>query len=372
MNEDNQKLDRALEQVNERGFDGLIIYSNGTSYVLRPSYLHYFSGLRPLGRNNAVIISKSGDVALLIEPPWDLLRASKQSWIEDTRSSSDFVKDLIDIMGQFGIKGSVGIVGSKEMTEDTYASIGKQASIELADDIIEEIAREKTKEELDIIRKTARIADIGFNEFLEYTRVGIREYELTAEMEYAMRSAGADDNFTLMSSDKHNYAMRAPRDRRLSQGDIVLAEITPVCEGQFIQLCRTVVLGKPDAVLTEKYSLLMRAFEASLNSIKAGAPASSISKAMNKVIGDAGYAEYCYPPHMRARGHGLGVGSIAPGGEIDDNTQIILEKDQVLIVHPNQYFPETGYLACGETVLVTDSGVERLSKTETKLYVKED
>lgn len=371
MNEHNRKLDKALEQVSERGFDGLIIYSNGTCYMLRPSYLHYFSGLRPFGRNNAVIISKSGNVALLVEPSWDLLRASRKSWIKDTRSSSDFVKDLISIMHEFGIESSVGIVGSQEMTEDTYVSIDKQVNIGLADDVIEEIAREKTREELDIVRKTARIADIGFNAFLEYARVGTREYELAAEMEYAMRLAGADDNFTLMSSKKHNYAMHAPLDRRLTEGDIVLAEVTPVCEGQFIQLCRTVVLGSPDSVLEEKYNILIRALEESLKNIKAGTPANSISKAMNKVIGGAGYVEYCYPPHMRARGHGLGVGSIAPGGEIDDNTQINLEKDQVIIVHPNQYLPETGYLACGETVLVTDSGVERLSETETKLYIKE-
>ena len=32
---------------------------------------------------------------------------------------------------------------------------------------------------------------------------------------------------------------------------------------------------------------------------------------MNRVISAAGYAEFCYPPYMRARGHGFGVGSIA-------------------------------------------------------------
>ena len=84
-------------------------------------------------------------------------------------------------------------------------------------------------------------------------RVGIREYELVAELEYAMRSAGADDIFILMSSGKHNNEMHEPTDRRLREGDIVIGEITPVCEGQFIQLCRTVVLGKPSPVLVEKY-----------------------------------------------------------------------------------------------------------------------
>jgi Xaa-Pro aminopeptidase len=93
--------------------------------------------------------------------------------------------------------------------------------------------------------------------------------------------------------------------------------------------------------------------------------------AMNKVIGEAGYSKYCAPPYMRARGHGMGVGSIAPGGVIDDETDAPFEKGQVVVVHPNQYLPETGYLACGETVLITDDGMERLVESVTRLYAKE-
>jgi Xaa-Pro aminopeptidase len=74
---------------------------------------------------------------------------------------------------------------------------------------------------------------------------------------------------------------------------------------------------------------------------------------------------------MRARGHGFGAGSTAPGGIIDDDTTAILERDQVVVIHPNQYLPEVGYLACGETYLISDTGIEKLSETETKLYVKE-
>ena len=61
---------------------------------------------------------------------------------------------------------------------------------------------------------------------------------------------------------------------------------------------------------------------------------------------------------MRARGHGFGVGSIAPGAVIDDETTVSFERDQIVVVHPNQYIPETGYLACGETFLVTEAGAE--------------
>jgi Xaa-Pro aminopeptidase len=371
MSYEDRKLQKALELISQKGLDGLIIYSRGTCFVLKPFYFYYFTGFRPMGPNNAIVISKSGDVFLLIEPSWDAGRASQKSWIRDVRGTSDFLGDLMATLKKLNMTGTVGVAGAGEMPYTLYEGIRREMVIQKADHIIEEIAREKTEEELDVIGKTARIADIGFQAFLKHARVGIREYELLAEIESAMRLAGADDIFNLMGSGNHNYAMHAPTDRRLVPGDIVIGEITPACEGQFVQLCRTVFLGNPGSVLKEKYDLLVRALNASVKQVKAGSPAALISRAMNGVISEAGYGKYCYPPYMRARGHGFGVGSIAPGAVIDDDTATVLRQHQVVIAHPNQYFPETGYLACGETILVTEKGMVRLSKSETKLYSRE-
>lgn len=365
---DRTKIKKAVDLLEQKGLNGLILFSNGTCSILSPSYLHYFSEFKPLGPRNAVVLSRSGEVTLLVDPPWDAIRASRKSWIEDVRGSSDFMKDLIHIIRSSNFSGPVGVVGAAEMTQDLYATIQREANIVAADEIIEEMARERTEREIEIVRKASRIADAGSNAFVEMARVGIREYELVAELEYAMRLAGADDIFILMSSEKHNTEMHEPTDRRLQEGDVVIGEITPVYEGQFIQLCRTVVLGKATPLQLKKYAMLIHALEESLKQIKPGAQASIITTTMNRIIDYAGYAQYCRPPYMRSRGHGFGVGSIAPGPEITEDMQVNLEKGQVVAVHPNQYLPDTGYLACGESVLITDSGIERLTMTETKLY----
>jgi Xaa-Pro dipeptidase len=371
MNESSSKLDKVLAAIKQKGFDGVLAYSNGTCSMLRPTYFYYMAELRPMGPQNALVISKAGDAVLLVTPRWDENRVRRSTWVKDVRGTSDFLKDLVEVMREFGMTGTIGVVAAGEMVEKTYLTVNALAKMEPADDIIEEIASEKTDKDLENVRKTAAIADIGFNTFLEYARVGIKEYELSAEMEYKMRKAGADDNFTLLSSSKHSYAMHTPTDKRLEAGDLVLGEITPLLNGQFIQLCRTIVLGQPSPLIREKYDMLVHALNRALEPIKPGVPAGQISINMNKVISDAGYKEYCYPPYMRARGHGMSVGSIAPGGTIDDSTKNLLAKNQVIIVHPNQYIPETGYLACGQSILVTDTGFERLAKTETKLYIKE-
>ncbi len=371
MSDPNLKLEKSVELINKKGLNGLIVYSGGTCSILAPSYLHYFCGCRPMGQRNAAVVTKEGKAALLIEPSWDVERVRMKSWIKDVRGSANFTRDLERLLRKFGLSGPVGVAGSAEMTEEVYTAASAVAGLAPADFIIEEMAREKTEEELEIVYDAARIADIGFDAFLESARPGVREYELVAEMEFAMRAAGADDIFILLSSGPHNEEMHEPTDRRLRAGDIIIGEITPVREGQFMQWCRTVVLGEPAPIVREKYDMLLSAFRESLAAIKPGVEASAMSKAMNRVISDAGYAKYCYPPYMRARGHGFGVGSLAPGGAVDDETKLLFEKQQAVVVHPNQYLPETGYLACGETVLVVDGGAERLAKTDTKLYVKE-
>ena len=54
--------------------------------------------------------------------------------------------------------------------------------------------------------------------------------------------------------------------------------------------------------------LLMRAYEASLEHVKTGVPASIIASTIDGVLADAGFAEFCRPPYMRTRGHGFGIG----------------------------------------------------------------
>jgi len=365
------KLAEAVRLINEGGLGGLLVYSNGTVNILRASYLEYFAGFAPMGPNNAAVVSRGGEVILIVEPAWDARRAKRLSWIGDVRGTDDFGNAIERAIRGLGIHGSIGLAGGAEMPHGIYAAIAASGPVLPADEIIDTLARTKTAEELALVRKVAAIADVGFEAFHRFSRVGVREYELVAEMEYAMRCAGADDNFILISSGPHNTAMRNPTDRRMTEGDIVIGEITPVCRGQFIQLCRTVAIGEASPVLMAKYDLLMDAWNAAVKSVRAGEPASIIASTIDEILGRAGYAKYCQPPYMRTRGHGFGVGSVAPGATLDAETKLPLLENQVVVVHPNQYLPETGYLACGETYLVGVDGAERLSRTETRLYVNE-
>jgi Xaa-Pro dipeptidase len=371
MTSGRRKLEAVVRFMRARGLAALIVYSDGSTNILRASCLRYIAEYAPLGPNAAAIVTARGATTLIVEPQRDAERARRHSWIDEVVGTDSFADSVRDALTRLGVERRAGLAGGREMPYPIYDTIARAVSLEPADDLIDAIAREKLPAELELVRRAAAAADAGFEAFRSAARVGVREYEIVAEVEYAMRVAGADDNFILLSTGPHNRAMRAPTDRRVEPGDIVIGEISPVLDGQFVQLCRTVSVGPPSAELVAAYELLLRAYTSSVAHVRAGVPAALIATTIDDVLTAAGYGEYCRPPYMRTRGHGFGVGSVSPGAVLDADTSDTLLPDQVVVVHPNQYLPETGYLACGETHLVTPDGCERLARTDTRLWVNE-
>jgi Xaa-Pro aminopeptidase len=126
------------------------------------------------------------------------------------------------------------------------------------------------------------------------------------------------------------------------------------------------VLGEAPALLRRKYDLVVSSMQAGFAAAKPGAKMGDICRAINTVLEAEGYAEFCYPPHIRRRGHGLGFGSIEPGDVALDN-DIVLEPDMLFMIHPNQYLPETGYLLCGEPAVLTPQGAQALTRQQATL-----
>ena len=120
------------------------------------------------------------------------------------------------------------------------------------------------------------------------------------------------------------------------------------------------MIGPASGQQLEKFDILKRAMAVGKKAAAEGATAADAARGMNGVIGQAGHADYCRPPFMRVRGHGLGNLSSLPG-DIDTDNNTTLENDMVFVMHPNQYFPDMGYLLCGEPVRVTATGVDPLT-----------
>jgi Xaa-Pro dipeptidase len=360
------RLSKVRQAMREQALQTLLVFDSARHNFLRMNYVAYLTDFISVGPETVLVLPLEDAPVLYLAPAWDVARAKEESWVSDVRPFKDLWNRLSNLSGK------AGLVGREAMHADLYDEIVKvlnQTPVN-AKEIVENMARCKSAFDLERLRKAAEIADAGVQALHEDARVGLKEFELAAIVEYRMRSLGAEDNFGMVVANQHNQALHPPTDRVVQSGDIVIGEITPCVGGLFVQICRTMVLGQPAPMVHEKYDILKKAMGLGLEAAKTGAPASDIAAAINGTLCDAGYEKYCRPPFMRVRGHGLGCGSSAPGN-LEDGNQTKLEEGMTFIIHPNQYIPETGYLTLGDTVVMTRSKAEPMTHSSWDLFIKE-
>jgi Xaa-Pro aminopeptidase len=366
MNQD-QRIAAICAGMVAEGLDLIIAVHDGTHFIETPNPVMVLGQFKSMGAA-AVVLDRDGSATLIVTPEWDAQRARERSRELDVCGANDLVGGICDVLERRGGRnanpGLAGLAALPFVIADRLMSALPGARP--ADAVVLGPAAVKLDEEIADAREATRIAEHGYGHLLDMVRLGMSEDELAFRVRQWTRMLGAEDNFLLLCARPHNRAVAPSNGRRLQAGDIILAEITPSYRGQLAQICRTIVLGPASDELKRKYDLVVHAMDAGIRAAVPGVPMSAVCRAINEVLEAEGYGEYCYPPHIRRRGHGLGFACNEPGDVALDN-QTILQPGMVFMIHPNQYLPETGYLLCGEPVLMTERGAEPLTARKAAL-----
>lgn len=355
------RRERLLQAASADGLQVLVCYSSGIHSFIEMDPVWYTTGFKPLGPCG-LVIAPGMEPVLYVQPSWDLLRAEESSDIE-ARPSDDLFSELAKALAAGGAPGSAtGVCGVEKLSradaDQLRAAIGP--GWRDFDEGARQVGVVKDEHERELVRRATLLAEEGYRHALEELRPGMREHEFAGRLDVFMRELGADDNFLIVSASQHNLSVHAPGDRILAEGDILLAEISPSFQGAFAQICRTAVLGEISTTLSDGYALLREAYQRGLAAARPGATMGAVVEAVNGPIAAAGFEEFCRPPYMRTRGHGMGIGSPFPISVAADSP-IVLEEGMTFVLHPNQYLPPTGYLLCGDHVAVGPNGAEPLA-----------
>jgi Xaa-Pro dipeptidase len=352
-----ERLTEIRRRLDERGLDRIVAVHDGAHFIEKPDPVLVLSGFKSLGPC-AVVLERGGRATLVVTPAWDAARAAEGRPDLRVVPFDDVADGLAGLLDGPGATGSVGLAAAPFGIAQRVAQLIPDAPP--ADEIVFQAARRKTDIEIANAREAVRIAELGYRHLLDIARPGITEDELAVELRWHSKTLGAEDNFVLLCAGPHNKAVAPSHGRRLQAGDIIVVELTPSYRGQLVQICRTITVGEASETLLQKYALVVEAMHEGIVAAQPGRPMADVCRAINDVLEAEGYGEFCHPPHIRRRGHGLGFGSIEPGDVALDN-QTTLEPDMLFMIHPNQYLPETGYLLCGEPVLMTAQGAVPLT-----------
>src|SRR4029450_13233847 len=135
--------------------------------------------------------------------------------------------------------------------------------------------------------------DEAYAAFREAVVPGRKQYELTADLEAYPRRRGCPDNFMIIGSGgKDVLGMTPPSERRIAPGDLVTTELTPALEGYFVQICRTLVVGKASDAQRRAFDIFHEALEAGIAAVRPGATAGDVARAENDVFRKRGLGDY--------------------------------------------------------------------------------
>ena len=347
----------------DNALEALVAYGSGLHAFTGTNPAWYLSAFKQIGPHAAVLVPAVGEPLLILTPVWDAVRYQERATMECLAVAPEqFLATVAAEVKRRGWSGQALAVAGGQLQPRAIADAWPSVlggTPQSGEKLISDTAKIRDEWSLNCTRRGVDIAERGYQNLLDTTKPGMREFEIAANLEIFMRELGAEDNFQLMSASQHNQAGHFPTDRVLQQGDLILAEITPAVEGEFIQICRSAVIGGPTALQLEKFALLRTALEAGMRAARPGVSVSELVDVINEPIAAAGYERYCKPPYMRTRGHSMGLGSMEP--EVAPGYEHYMQENMVFVMHPNQYIPETGYLMCGEPVIITAAGAVPLT-----------
>ena len=361
------RLKKIQTYLEEKELDGLLAYS----MPWRKDHVRYIANYRTWGGYSYTLLSKMDKLTLFITISDDVERAEEESWADKVVPVKEPSRELSTEIKNQGITRRLGVAGLEFCPAKTIAGIQDQfpqLEIISSSNALVNIRAIKSDYEIGMMRKAARICDLGFQTFLEYAHQGIKEYELVAEIERRVRHEGAEDHFMIIASGgKDTMCMTPPRDKELMFGELVLTEVTPQYHGYWTQICRSVAIGNISKEMQRSHDIFFRATEEALKIAKPGTPITKLAEIQNQVFREEGFGEYTSLKWTRSRGHRQGLHLDEPP-LIAEGNEMVLQEGMVIIVHPNTYLPLAGYMVFGDPTLITNNGPEILTQTERKLF----
>ncbi len=353
---------RLLDAMAEAGIAEMVLYGN----AWQGDYLRYAADFGILEGHGIAVVSADGTTELYLDSVTEAERAEAEVPGAKIHIATDIARAVgarLDRVANHRLAAA-----PRRFLPNWLADTSRSFALEDGTALLDRLMMHKLPAEIAVLRRAAQMADDAYAVFRQAVKPGRRQYELVADIEAYLRGRGCPDNFMIIGSGgKDVLGMTPPSERRIAPGDLVTTELTPAVEGYFVQICRTLVVGKASDAQRRAFDLFREALEAGIAAVRPGATAGDVARAENDVFRKYGLGDYTTSKWTRVRGHGLGLFCDSKPHLLED-VETPLVPGMALIVHPNTYHPEAGYLVLGDALVVTEQGAEVLCKTPRELF----
>ncbi len=317
----------------------------------------------------SVLLPIEGDPVLFLQSftAADYMRPRVQasSYIKDTRlvggGNQQVLQLVADQMRSWKLDGAtLGLVGAELGWAERLFFLQSLPRLNLidADPLINRLRIVKDAEEIELMKRSASIGDIAMREVEKHLADGVTDFELYAQGQAAMISAGAEeDTFVLMGigPNQNTMLMELLNGRKLRKGDVVVYEVLPFFRTYNTELAVTFSL-KPLSIAQKRAAdACQAAYNAGVAEAKPGVTTSKVVEASLKAFRRNGFDSFTHTP-----GHFIGLDNYE--GPPLRSSDTVLEPGMIFSFHPNIVIPgQVKEEICG-ILLVTDKAVQNLSQ----------
>ena len=343
----NQRLNKLRSIMDKDNLDMIILTSmHNIAYY---SGFIYCSFGRPYGciitENKIVTISANIDAS----QPWR--RSHCENIIYTDWKKDNFLKAITSIIDENKIPKNIGIENDHitlEMNEKIQSIFSASALTDISKKLMK-LRMIKSKEEIEIIKNGARIADIGGEEIVKNIKEGATELEIAItgrdkmEKEIAKTYPDAEymDTWVWFQSGINTDGAHNPKtNRKLVNGDILSLNTFPMISGYYTALERTLFLDNVNDESLKAWEANVKVHKRGLELIKPGVKCSDICNELNELFAELGYLQY------RTFGYGHSFGVLShfygreAGLELREDIDTVLEENMVISMEPMILIPE--------------------------------
>ncbi|MEW9049672.1 MAG: aminopeptidase P family protein [Neobacillus sp.] len=351
-----EKIEKLRASFSAHGIDGMLI----TSQFNR----RYVSGFS--GSSGVVLIS--ADRAQFITDFRYIEQAAKEcQGYEIVKHTGTMPEEVAKQAKELGIQ-KLGFE-EEHLTFSSYNVYKKEVNCELVpvSGVIEKLRLIKTDAEIKILKVAADIADAAFKHILDFLSPGRTELEVSNELEFFMRKAGAvSSSFDIIVASGYRSALPhgVASDKVIEKGDFVTLDFGAYYQGYVSDITRTVAVGEPEEKLKEIYAIVLEAQLRGMNGIKPGMTGKEADALTRDYITEKGYGEY----FGHSTGHGIGL-EVHEGPALSFRSDLVLEPGMLVTVEPGIYIPGLGGVRIEDDTLITKEHNEALTHSTKELII---
>jgi Xaa-Pro aminopeptidase len=330
--------------------DGLLVFND--------SNLIYFTGFSGL---SALLIPKNGESTVYVYGVnYEHAKAEGNGFrVELVKRDENLMVKIAKQVEGFEIRKLVVDALNVESWRVLAESIGGEKRLKADSSFIRELRKVKDEEEIGSMRKAAELTSEGMRVAYEAVAPGLKEYEVAAEIEYAMRKRGSYGTAfeTIVASGPCSaFPHGGCSNREIREGDLVVVDLGAAYKFYRSDMTRTLVAGKPSEKQKKVYQIVKTAQKKAFEIMKPNVKAKDVDAVARRIIEDAGYGEY----FVHGLGHGVGL-EVHEAPTLSPDSTETLVAGNVVTDEPGIYLVGYGGVRIEDTVLVQKNGAEKLT-----------